>query len=206
MQYTVRALLVLFPPIVLAGCDGGGNPGAIIHYTQVGACTQADFQNGHISAQPSQAIIIFNINYVDNTAVDQAWSFDAANFRVTPSSSAQSNVGGVGSVTIPAHQPVPLNSYVGIVVGTVKPDGSDAGKMNRFLSYEPAGNSPAPGTVGVKGYSTQITYPFVQNCNSVLWRNQKIRLTHRAVPGKWPVTLSGALEGPRLLDLTNSPG
>ena len=49
--------------------------------------------------------------------------------------------------------------------------------MNRFLHYDPPSNSPAPGTIGVKGYSTQTSYPFVQNCNSILWRNQKMRLT-----------------------------
>jgi hypothetical protein len=43
MQYTVRALLALLSMMALAGCNGGGNPDAIIHYTQVGACTQADF-------------------------------------------------------------------------------------------------------------------------------------------------------------------
>jgi hypothetical protein len=177
MQYTVPALLVLLSPMVLADCQGGGNPEAIIHYTQVGACTQADFPNGRITAQPSQAIIIFNVNFIDNTAVNQTWSFNSANFRMAPPSSQQSNLGGTESVTIPAHQPVPLNSYVGIVVATVKPDGSDAGQMNRFLHYDAPGNSPAPGTVGVKGYSTQTVFPFVQDCNSILWRNQRMRLT-----------------------------
>ncbi len=181
MQYTVRALLVLLSPIVLAGCHGGGSPDAIIHYTQVGACTQADFPNGHITAQPSEAIVIFNVSLVDNTAVNQTWSFDSANFKVNPPSLQQSNLGSTGAVTIPAHQPVPLNSYVGIVVPTVKPDGSDAGQTNRFLRYWPLSNSPAPGTMGVKGYSTQTSYPFVQDCDSVLWRNQKMHLTRGAM-------------------------
>ena len=99
MQYAGRALLVLLSPIVLAGCHGGGNPDAIIHYTQVGACTQADFPNGHIAVQPSQAIIIFNVNFVDNTAVNQTWSLDSVNLRVTPPSSQQSNLGSTGPVT-----------------------------------------------------------------------------------------------------------
>jgi hypothetical protein len=176
MQYTVRALLALLSPIVLAGCPGGGSPDAIIHYTQIGACTQADLSSGHVTVQPSQAIVIFNVSFVDNTAVNQTWSFDSANFKVNPPSSQQSNLGSSAPVTIPAHQPVPLNSYVGIVVPTVKPDGSDAGQTNHFLRYEPPSNSPTPGTIGVKGYSTQTSYPFVQNCDSVLWRNQKIRL------------------------------
>jgi hypothetical protein len=179
MRNTVRALLVL-SPMTLAGCQTGGGSAAVIRYTQVGACTQANSSNGPITAQPSQAIIIFNVNFVDNTAVDQTWSFDTANLRVTPSSSQQSNLGSTGSVTIPANQPVPLNSYVGIIVGTAKPDGSDAGRMNRFLSYEPPSNSPTPGTTGAKEYSTISSYPFVQNCDSVLWRNQKVRLTYLA--------------------------
>ncbi len=181
MQYTVRALLALLWMMALVGCHGGGNPDAIIHYTQVGACTQADFPNGHVTVQPSQAIVIFNVSFVDNTAVNQTWSLDSANLRVTPSSSQQSNLGSTGPVTIPAQQPVPLNSYVGIVVATVKPDGSDAGQTNRFLHYDPPSNSPAPGTIGVKGYSTQTLYPFVQDCNSILWHNQKMRLTRGAI-------------------------
>ena len=72
---------MLLSPIVLAGCHGGGNPDAIIHYTQVGACTQADFPNGHIAVQPSQAIIIFNVNFVDNTAVNQTWLLDTVNLQ-----------------------------------------------------------------------------------------------------------------------------
>ncbi len=180
MQYPVLALLVLLSPMALAGCHGGGNPVATVQYTQVGACTQADFPNGRITVQPSQAIVIFNVNFVDNTAVNQTWSLDSANFRVTPPSSQQSNLGSTGPVTIPAHQPVPLNSYVGIVVPTEKPDGSDAAKIGRFLHYDPPENSPAPGTIGVKGYSTQTLYPFVQDCNSILYRNQKMRLTRGA--------------------------
>jgi hypothetical protein len=113
MQYLALALLVL-SPLALAGCHDGGNPVATVQYTQVGACTQADFPNGRITAQPSQAIVIFNVNFVDNTAVNQTWSLDSANFRVTPLSSQQTNLGSTGPVTIPAHQPVPLNSYVDI--------------------------------------------------------------------------------------------
>jgi hypothetical protein len=181
MQFLVRALFVLMLPMALAACPSGSNPDAVIHYTQVGACTQADFPNGRVTAQPSQAIVIFNVSFVDNTAVDQTWSFNPANLSVTPLSSQQSNLGSLGPVTIPAHQPVPLNSYVGILVATVKPDGSDAGQMNRFLHYEPPSNSPAPRITGVKGYSTQTLYPFVQDCDSVLWRNQKIHLTSRTM-------------------------
>ena len=99
MQYPVLALLVLLSPMALAGCHGGGNPVATVQYTQVGACTQADFPNGRITVQPSQAIVIFNVNFVDNTAVNQTWSLDSANFRVTPPSSQQSNLGSTGPVT-----------------------------------------------------------------------------------------------------------
>jgi hypothetical protein len=167
MRYRVRAVLLLLSPIALAGCPSGGNPDATIHYTQIGACTQADFPNGHVTAQPLQAIVIFKVSSVDNSAVNQTWSFDSANFKVNPPSSTQSNLGSTGPVTIPAHQSVPLNSSVGIVVATVKPDGSDAGQTNYILLYQPPSTSPAPGTIGEKGNSSQTSYPFVQNCNSL---------------------------------------
>lgn len=99
MRYRVRAVLVLLSPIALAGCPSGGNPDATIHYTQIGACTQADFPNGHVTAQPLQAIVIFKVSSVDNSAVNQTWSFNSANFKVNPPSSTQSNLGSTGPVT-----------------------------------------------------------------------------------------------------------
>ena len=67
------------------------------------------------------------------------------------------------------------------IFATMKPDGSDAGQMNRFLHYDPPSNSSAPGAIGVKGHSTQTLYPFAQDCDSILWRNQKTRLTGGAI-------------------------
>ena len=159
--FCILTLILLF---ALTACPPG-NPDAIIHYTELGACRQANFNGNQIDAGQKQAIVVFNVSLIDNTKVNTTWTYSPANFTVSPPSSPQSNLGGVTS-TIPATQKVPLSglpAFVGIMVSTNNADGSDAANTNYTLLYS---QGSGPGTIGEKGNSG-TSFPFVQNCNSL---------------------------------------
>lgn len=161
--------LALIPGIacVLFGCSGcpPANPVALIHYTQLGACTTAQTGNGTVTAPSSHAIVIFQVSTIDNTQTSKNWSFDSSTLVINPPSQAQTNLGGPGPVSIGANATVAVNVPVGIIVGTSNADGSDASTTNYFLLYPQV--PPAPGTVSVKDNSNRVSYPFAQDCNSI---------------------------------------
>ena len=151
--------------LALAGC-GPGNPDAIIHYNELGACTQASFNGQQVNAGQKQAIVVFNVSSIDNSQVNTAWTYNPASFMVNPPSSAQTNLGGSGTVPIPAKQNVPLSGlqgFVAIIVSTNNPDGSDAGNTNYTLLYQ---QGSGPGTIAEKA-NPGTSFPFVQSCNSL---------------------------------------
>ena len=163
------SVLTIIMLAALAGC-GGSNPIAIIHFTQLGACRQANFNGRQVNAGQNQAIVIFNVSQVDNTQVNTTWTYDAGNFAVDPPSSPQSNLGSTGPVTIPANQNVPLTGLQGlvaIVASTANADGSDAATTKYILLYEKPQGSSGPGTLS-ENESTGTSFPFVQNCNSLI--------------------------------------
>jgi hypothetical protein len=154
--------------LALSSCPPG-KPDAIIHYTELGACTQANFNGNQVNAGQNQAIVIFNVSSIDNSQVNTTWTFDASNFAVNPPSSQQSNLGSAGPVSIAAQQNVSLSGlqgFVGILVSTVNANGSDAGTTNYSLLYTQPHGSQGPGTIGEKANSG-ASFQFVQSCNSL---------------------------------------
>jgi hypothetical protein len=163
-RFSLAPILML----ALAGCPPG-KPDAIIHYTEVGACTQANFNGNQVNAGQNQAIVIFNVSSIDNSQVNTTWAFDVSNFAVNPPSSQQSNLGGTGPVSIAAQQNVSLSGlqgFVGIIVSTANANGSDAATTNYFLLYTQPQGSQGPGTIGEKANSG-TSFPFTQSCNSL---------------------------------------
>lgn len=146
------------------------NPVAVLHYSQLGACTKAVTPTGEQDAPPNYAFVIFRVTSIDNSKVNSSWSLDPNLFVVEPPSLPQSNLGGMGPVTVPANAVVPVNVLVGIQVHTSNVDGSDAAATNYFILYQSpaAGSSGNPGTLGAKDNSNQVTYPFVQQCTDLL--------------------------------------
>jgi hypothetical protein len=111
MLRSFRVFPLLISAVALGACPAASD--AIIHYTQLGACTQAKFPNGNISVQSNHAIALFKVSSVDNSQVNATWSYNANNFWVTPPSSWQVNLGSIGPITIAANQNVTVNSLVG---------------------------------------------------------------------------------------------
>jgi hypothetical protein len=146
------------------GCKPGPTPLALIHYSQLGACTRAQTGNGVINVPPNHAVVIFRVTQIDNTSPSVSWSFDSTRLTVNGADNQQ-NLGGTGSVPIAAHQKVNLNTHVGIMVETTNADGTDASTVNYFLLYPPG--TSAPGTVAVKANSSQVSYPFTQDCSAI---------------------------------------
>jgi hypothetical protein len=149
------------------GCNPPADPIALIHYTQLGACTNAQTGTGAVIVPPSHAVVIFRISTVDNTPTAKNWSFDASTLAVNPAQ-PQQNLGGTGPVSIAAHTSVAVNAPVGILVETSNADGSDASSTNYFLVYPLI--PPAPGTLAVKDNPNQVSYPFKQDCNAIAGR------------------------------------
>ena len=152
-------------PLLMSGCSGC-NPKALalLHYRQLGACRVAQTGNGTITVPPSHAVVIFRVSAIDNTKTGVSWSFDSTKLQLTGSGNEQ-NLGGTGPVPIAAGQNVTLNSLVGIMVETGNADGRDASQVNYFLSYPNV--PPAPGTLGVKDNSSQVEYPFADDCGQI---------------------------------------
>jgi hypothetical protein len=150
--------------LMSTACKSGPTPLAVIHYSQLGACTRAQTGNGVINVPPNHAVVIFRVTSIDNSSPAVTWSFDSTRLTVNGADNQQ-NLGGPGPVNIPAHQNVNVNQHVGIMVETTNPDGSDASSVNYFLLY-PSGTS-APGTVGAKANSSQTQYPFTQECSAI---------------------------------------
>ena len=166
MLFNLRIFFALIPMLAFAGCPSG-NPDAIIHYTELGACTQANFNGQQVNAGQKHAIVVFNVSSIDNSQVNTAWMFNSANFTVNPPSLTQSNLGSAGAISIPANQTVTLaglQGFVGIIVATTNANGSDAANTNYFLLYTQG--SQGPGTTGEKANSG-TSFQFVQNCNSL---------------------------------------
>ena len=136
MSCSFRIFLPLISLFSLTACPNpSSHPLAIIHYTEVGVCTDVQTQMGARHPAPSNAVyIVFNVSSVDNTQVHATWLLDTSNFRVSPLSSGQLNVVHTGTVTIQANQNVPVNKVVGIQVCDTAP--SDALNENINLLYE----------------------------------------------------------------------
>lgn len=154
--------LVSLVALVLSACS---SPLAVINYKQLGACTRATTGSGTIVVPPSHAVVIFRVTSIDNSKTTQNWAFDSTTLQIDPPSAMQQNLGGTGPVPIPAGMLVTLNSLVGIMVETSNPDGSDASTVNYFLLYPLV--PPAPGTLGAKENSSQTSYPFAVDCNTI---------------------------------------
>ena len=149
----ITNLLPLFA-LGLAGCNG--QPDAIIKWHKVGACNGGLGQGGDPStsynAGPNQAYVIFAIESVDNSQVNQAWTLNATQFHV---GSATFDPGlmvyhwVLGQVALTTF-PVPAsgvafqtNAYGAMVVSTTATDGaSEADTANYSLQFTPSGGSP----------------------------------------------------------------
>jgi hypothetical protein len=140
-------------------------PLALMHYRQLGACRVAQTGNGVITVPPSHAVVVFRVTAIDNSKTSINWSFDSTKLQVNPPSQMQQNLGGTGPVAIAANTNVPLNTMIGILVETGNADGSDASQVNYFLLYP--NEPPAPGTLGVKDNSSQVSYPFANDCGTI---------------------------------------
>ncbi len=162
---SLRFLRTMMVPLVFVGCTTQLDPLALIHYKQLGACIHAQTGSGSISAPPSHAVVIFRVSSIDNTKPSVDWMFDSTRFTINPPSATQQNLGGTGPVPITHNQNVPLNTLVGIMVETSKPDGTDASGTNYLLLYPPA--PPAPGNISVKDNQNQLSYPFIPDCNAI---------------------------------------
>ncbi|MDM5177589.1 hypothetical protein PO883_10335 [Massilia sp. DJPM01] len=148
----------------LSACTTPLDPIAVIHYRQLGVCTHAQTGSGAITAPAGHAIVVFKVFRIDNTKVGKSWSFDPATMELA-SPPMKQNLGGTGPAPVGAGQNVTLNARVGILVETEKPDGSDAAATNYFLVYPKV--APAPGTLGAKENSSQLSYPFAADCNAI---------------------------------------
>lgn len=141
----------------LSDCPAPGAPDAIIHWSKVGACNGGQGQSGDPStfynAGPNQAYVVFAIESVDNTQVNQPWTLDATRFHVGSSSFDPSLMiyhwvlGGVALQTFPilAGQDTGFltNAYGALVVQTAAADGaSEADTMDYQLLYSPASGDP----------------------------------------------------------------
>lgn len=146
----------------------GGVKFAQIHYSQLGACTQAQLPDGSaINAPASHAIVLFKINNVDNLTPDVSWSFDPRLLQVNSPSDPQSNLGGNSPpVSIPAHSNVNVNRVVGIMLETLNADGSDASTYKYMLLYPNV--PPAPGTLAVNDTLNKPNFPFNPDCNKLV--------------------------------------
>lgn len=164
LQRLVYALVLLALPGAVIACTSRPVPLAVINYSQLGACTRAQTGNGVINVPPNHAVVIFRVTSVDNTSPAVSWSFDSTRLAVNGADNQQ-NLGGTGPVAIPAHQNVNVNKQVGVMVETANADGSDASKVNYFLLYPPG--TSAPGTIAAKANSTQVSYPFTQDCSAI---------------------------------------
>ena len=141
---------------------------AVIGYSQLGVCKNAQTGAGLVSAPPSHAVVIFRVTQIDNRQTDVDWLFDSTRLQVNPPSSPQQNLGGTGPVAIPRKAVVPVNALVGILVESGNEDGRDAANVNYFLLYAPTPSGP--GTLGAKSNSSQVVYPFDPDCNVIASR------------------------------------
>jgi hypothetical protein len=163
VTYRLQALVIV--PALACSLVGCGKAIAQIHYRQLGACKTAQTGNGTVTVPASHAVVIFKVSTIDNTKPAVTWSFNSTDLQINPPSSTQQNLGGTGPVSIPAHQNVTVDTFVGIMVETSQPDGKDASSVNYFLVYPNV--PPAPGTLSVKGNSSQTSYPFAQDCSVI---------------------------------------
>jgi hypothetical protein len=168
-----RTCALIITLAALAGCSSGPGPAdAIFHYTQLGACKQANINGLQANAGQFQAIAIFHVSSIDNTQVNTTWTYNAANLGVNPPRATVSNLGSNGTTTIPAKANVRLTgfaSFVGIVVNTGNQDGSDAATSEYSLFYNrPQGFSGPDGFISENATSFTKPLPFAQNCALVI--------------------------------------
>lgn len=119
-----------------------------------------------VTAPPKHAIVVFRINYIDNTSPPVAWQFNPGTLQVNPPSDEQANLGSNGPpVSVPANATVQVNRPVGIMVGTSNVDGSDAATYKYQLLYPLV--APAPGTISVNDTQNAPGFPWNANCNAL---------------------------------------
>jgi hypothetical protein len=119
--------------VCLSACPPtpGGNPLAFIHYKVLGVCQQAG------SARPlpqTAAIVLVEIENIDNSAVPTQWVFDPSAIAIDPPSSCQYNLTTMSTTTIEPNQTVGANRKVGIAVqGT--PNAASVAQFQPILLY-----------------------------------------------------------------------
>src|SRR6185437_14595746 len=132
---TFRLLLLLAALLTLAGCPGPlVGPAAIIRYQQIGACNGVGTAVGTIGPGASEALVLFQIDSIDNTQTGLSFAFDPAKLYVSgprdefinPSlTAARAFLGNrqVQARTIQAGQQTsfPPASYGMVVVATTNP-------------------------------------------------------------------------------------
>lgn len=169
---------ILFPLLPLALCGCNPQPDAIIHWHKVGACNGGISQTGDptesYNAGPNQAYVIFAIESIDNTAVNQKWLIDATKFHVGSANfdlhlmlySAKLGPFALETFPIPAKTSISFqtNGYGALVVPTSTSDGAkEASTTNYSLLYTP--NSGDPGVIMEQGTTASTAY--TPNCADV---------------------------------------
>lgn len=156
----------------LCGCTP--QPDAIIHWHKVGACNGGTNSNGIYSAGPNAAYVVYAIESVDNTQVNQSWTLTAINFHsgsanFDPNLMIYSNVLGpfaLQTFPITANQSVGFstNAYGALVVSTTAADGaSEADTGNYPLLYTPVSGAPGVIMEQTGGNNT----PYTPDCSSI---------------------------------------
>jgi hypothetical protein len=170
--------LRLFPSLLALCLCSCGNPDATITWHKVGACNGGDSQSGDptesYNAGPYASYVIFAIESVDNTGVNQAWTLDATKFHVgsvffDPGLmiySAKLGPFALDTFPVPANNKLSFstNAYGALVVSTTAFDGaSEADTANYSLLYMPAAGDP--GVIMTQGPDASMAY--TPNCADV---------------------------------------
>jgi hypothetical protein len=168
----------LFPPLLALCLLRCGNPDATISWHKVGACNGGVSQSGDPTesyfAGTQHAYVIFAIESVDNSGVNQAWTLNPTQFHVGSASfdpglmiySAKLGPFALGTFPISANIKTSFfgNAYGALVVSTTADDGaSEADTASYPLLYTPA--SGDPGIIMMQGPDASTAY--TPNCADV---------------------------------------
>jgi hypothetical protein len=171
-------LVVLVAPLLWTSCNGcSPQQTVVLHYEQVGACSQFDQLHG---AGPNLAFVFFRLTGVDNTKTNVDYTLKPerlwinldpmiAQFDLVTTANLQSIIGKPPvklTYVVPKGTNLSLNNYVVFVVETTDPDGAkEANQTNYFLLYKT--QSGDPGLIPAKNNSSQTSWPYTPVCRQI---------------------------------------
>jgi hypothetical protein len=154
----------------------------VINYHQVGACNGMQVTTGGaptttVSAGGNAAFVIFQVESVDNSKMNTAFSFDPTQLYIkdtpnrflNPNSQLANVLANFNLVPtmVPAGKSLTLDGYGVTVVSTTTSDGAvEADKTSYFLTE----SEPSSSVVMNKTNSSQTSWPYTPNCAGITLR------------------------------------